>query len=994
MKNNLLLLALTTSIIIFINSAALSQIPNYGAAGNFVFFTTAGAITANSSVSHITGGDVGTNSGAITTFENTTMTGVFHIGDAITAQAVIDLRAAFDTLETRVSTTPPHATSFGAGETLPPGVYSLAGATSIAGNLILDGQHNPNSIFIFLVSGGAFTSGTGSSITLINGASACNVVWAINGAISFAGSSNMMGTFISNNGAFSMAGGSTLVGRAYSTSGALSVTSVSVTIPKECADFIATIWTGVNTDWNNGNNWNNFIVPTAATKLTIPVNINNLYPVINTSNDTVQNIIIKTGASLTIAAGGTLHLSGSINDSGTLDASMGTIEFRGISPQTIAAQTFLNNTVKNLIISNNQVNLLGQQNVTGTLSFGNSNDTLYTNDNLVLKSTATATALIADITNGGTLSANTIIGNVSIERYIGAKRAWRLLSTPIVSGSVSTINNAWQEGATSTDPNPGYGTQITGGSVANGYDQGINSFSSIKIFNPINNSLQNLPSTGTNTALTANPAYFIFVRGNRSTNLLQGTGAALSPTILRMKGSINTGDTVIQINAANFTLVGNPYPAPINFHTLTKVNVPDNMYVWDPYLVGSSGVGGYVTFSWNSGKGSYDSTQSVSPVSRYIQSGEAFFVNSNGIAGTLTFSEINKNAGGSDQVFRELGTTKDASLRVNLFDTNADSTIYLTDGVLTTYNDANTNLVDNNDALKLYNSAENICIGREGKNLAIERRLTITGNDTTFFNLYRLKKQAYKLQFKAEGFNPLGFHAILKDKYLGTLKDTALNTSGTTEIAFKVNTDSASFASDRFSIVFNQEKQVLPFAFLKVNAINEQKDINLGWTVSNEFKIKSYVVEYSKDGITFMDAATILPTDNTGNTASYFWLDKSITTGLHIYRVKCIGTDGKISYSAIVNITIPGNNNEKFIRVNNNVVNTGEVAVYLHNIDKGSYTLKIYSMDGELYDQFNYDHAGDINVHNFTINNRIPSGIYQLILSNTLISYRTSFVKE
>ena len=97
---------------------------------------------------------------------------------------------------------------------------------------------------------------------------------------------------------------------------------------------------------------------------------------------------------------------------------------------------------------------------------------------------------------------------------------------------------------------------------------------------------------------------------------MQGTAAALTPTILRMKGTIKTGDTVINTNAVNYTLVGNPYPAPVNFHTLTKTNVNDNMYVWDPNMAGANGVGAYVSFSWDSNNGRYDSTQSISPVSR------------------------------------------------------------------------------------------------------------------------------------------------------------------------------------------------------------------------------------------------------------------------------------------------------------------------------------------------------------------------------------------
>ena len=528
MKNIIVQATITVIIIFLIPKSDYAQIPNFGAAGNFVFFTTTGAISGGDAKSYITGGDIGTNSGAVTGFANTSMTGVMHIGDPITAQAVKDLNAAFDSINKLISNTPVHGTTFG-GETLPPGVYIINGATNITGTLTLDGHNNPNSCFIFRFYG-AFTTGDAAKIVLINGASACNVAFAVNGAVSFAASSHMQGTFIANNGAFSMAASTTLVGRGYSTTGALGFDQVSVAIPKECSDFIATVWTGANTDWNYMGNWNNFIIPTAATKLTIPINSNNIYPVINTNNDTVQNIIINSGASLTIAAGGSIHVAGSITNAGTFDATLGSIEFQGLSPQTIAAQTFVNNTVKNLIISNNSVNLAGQQNITGRLSFGSSNDTLYTNDNLVLKSSAAGTATVGDITKGGSQTGNAVIGKVSIERYISAKRAWRLIATPIVSSSLATINSSWQEGSTSTDPNPGYGTQITGGTIANGFDQGINGFSSIKLFNNSTNTFQNLPAaTGTNTLLTANPRLFSICTRQQKYQFNAGYGGSTYP---------------------------------------------------------------------------------------------------------------------------------------------------------------------------------------------------------------------------------------------------------------------------------------------------------------------------------------------------------------------------------------------------------------------------------------------------------------------------------
>ena len=983
---------ITALMLFFSPLLNFAQAPNLGAAANFVFFTTDGAVT-NTGLSNINGGDIGSNNGAITGFNNNTISGKIHNADALTNQASKDLLTAYNQMLSTPATVSNHANAFGSTEVLIPGVDNLAGSVSIAGILNLDGQNNTNAVFIFK-STGAFTTSDGAKINLINGASACNVAWVANGAITIAASANMQGTFIANNGAFNMVAGSTLIGRGYSTVGAIGVNAVSVSIPSQCSDFIAIKWIGNNSnnsDWNVAGNWNNIIVPTAGSKITIPFGALP-YPVIDSGINNVLSMTIDSGATLTIT-GIALKIGGQINNSGTFDASKGTIEMNGTLPQSIAANTFANNNLLNLIVSN-KVTLLGQQNITGALSFGSSNNSLFTGDSLTLKSTDVGTARLADITNGGTLSDNVIIGKVTVERYIPARRSWRLLSVPFSAVNMPLINTAWQEGQggnSASNPCPGYGVQITGGTTANGFDQGVSSSSSIKIYNNSTNSFMPLPAaSGTNIPITSYPGYFLFVRGNRSTNLLLGTAAALTPATLRIKGQVFTGDTIININAINPTLVGNPYPSAIDFHALAKKNVNDKMYVWDPKI---NAVGGYVVLSWNTA-GGYDKTSSASTgISQYIQSGEAFFVEStDGInAGSLTIMEKNKNAGGSDFVFKPMIAGK--KLRVDLFAIDVTGKASLSDGVLTTYNDENSNTVDRNDAKKMYNIAENICIGREGKNLAIERRKTIADYDTTFLHLYTLKKQTYQLQITAEGLDSMALHAVIKDNYSGAAKDTALNIGGVTNILFTVNTDTASYAVNRFSIVFKQDVVVLPFTFSLVKADIVSKDIVVNWKVDNELKIKNYKVEISYDGINFTEAFSLSAQANNGSSQTYRWTDKYVADGVHYYRIKSIDINGRYTYSSIVNVIINKSVNEKSIVVYGNILKDNQIVLRLNNIDKGSYYLKLYAIDGNIVKQFFIEHTGGNSTQNFIIN-YIPSGKYEIILSGKNVQYKTYLIKE
>ena len=119
--------------------------------------------------------------------------------------------------------------------------------------------------------------------------------------------------------------------------------SVSIVIPGT--------WSGaVSTSWNTAGNWLCGAIPTTTTNVTIPGSLIN-YPILNTGTGSAQNITIQTGASL-IVTGGTLQIGGVITNNGTVNTGNGTIELTGSSSQTIAAYTFQNNSLNNLIISN------------------------------------------------------------------------------------------------------------------------------------------------------------------------------------------------------------------------------------------------------------------------------------------------------------------------------------------------------------------------------------------------------------------------------------------------------------------------------------------------------------------------------------------------------------------------------------------------------------------------------------------------------------------
>ncbi|TLP70545.1 ice-binding family protein, partial [Maribacter sp. ACAM166] len=208
---------------------AVDALDILGSLKDFALFTSAGAV-ANAATSGIVG-DIGTNAGAISGFLTSTHTnkdgtkGNSYTADAVTKKAVIDLDNAYEKLMLLENTETGHTPAFGSGETINSGVYSIAGAGSLAGTITLDGQNDPNSIFVFKFAG-AFSVAAQSRVILTNGAKRCNVFWlggagVATGAVSIGTFTYMKGTVISHGGACTAGANSSIEGRMLSTGGAI-----------------------------------------------------------------------------------------------------------------------------------------------------------------------------------------------------------------------------------------------------------------------------------------------------------------------------------------------------------------------------------------------------------------------------------------------------------------------------------------------------------------------------------------------------------------------------------------------------------------------------------------------------------------------------------------------------------------------------------------------------------------------------------------------------
>jgi large repetitive protein len=217
-----LLKAFTVVVLFLIPLLNFGQAPNLGVASNFALFTAVGAIN-NSGLTTITG-DIGTNVGAFN-LTGATIIGSSHVADAVSAQAATDVDLAYGSISP-ITCGSVIGTTLGSGQTLLPNVYCLGAASTINGDLTLDGQGDPNSLFIFKIDGALATS-VGSRILLTNSASLCNVYFQVNGEVTLGENSLFQGILLVN-GAIHLLNNATLIGRGLSRTGAINLSANAV----------------------------------------------------------------------------------------------------------------------------------------------------------------------------------------------------------------------------------------------------------------------------------------------------------------------------------------------------------------------------------------------------------------------------------------------------------------------------------------------------------------------------------------------------------------------------------------------------------------------------------------------------------------------------------------------------------------------------------------------------------------------------------------------
>jgi hypothetical protein len=145
--------------------------------------------------------------------------GATHVGDTQAMQAQAALTTAYNFAASRPTTATVSADL--GGQTLVAGAYRSPATMSLTGTLTLDGQNDPNSVFIFQA-GSDLIAATDSRVTLIRGAQPCNVFWQVSSSATLNTRSRFIGSILALQSA-TLGEGAFVAGRVLARNGAVTL---------------------------------------------------------------------------------------------------------------------------------------------------------------------------------------------------------------------------------------------------------------------------------------------------------------------------------------------------------------------------------------------------------------------------------------------------------------------------------------------------------------------------------------------------------------------------------------------------------------------------------------------------------------------------------------------------------------------------------------------------------------------------------------------------
>lgn len=221
--------ALMASSLLMITSVASAVIVPTVDLGTAEDFSVLGYTTVTNTGASTLQGSVGVSPGTSITGFPPGVAASIEAATTVASAAQGDSKLAYDDAFGRVTTG--ETTADLGGLTLVGGVYaaSAKGPLSLTGTLTLDGEGNPNSVFIFQTDS-TLTTASGSIVSLINGAQPCNVFWQVGSSATLGTGSDFIGNILAL-ASVTVTTGADVQGRALAQTGAVTLDTNDFTQP-------------------------------------------------------------------------------------------------------------------------------------------------------------------------------------------------------------------------------------------------------------------------------------------------------------------------------------------------------------------------------------------------------------------------------------------------------------------------------------------------------------------------------------------------------------------------------------------------------------------------------------------------------------------------------------------------------------------------------------------------------------------------------------------
>jgi len=655
---------------------------------------------------------------------------------------------------------------------------------------------------------------------------------------------------------------------------------------------------------------------------------------INDANTGAININNTFTNSSTAAAfnqsAGTININNSYTNNGTFKATAGLVNINQTGAQSLVDNSTVDKgtTFFNVHVQNGGTKTLsgsgaGQFHVgsNGVMTMVSTTD-LASNGFLTINS---------DVTGSGTVTVVPgdchITGNVTVQRYVTANRAYRLVSSPVFTGGDGTGNiysinylltNAYLVGS-------GGGFDKTGNPTLFLFRENltpqITTFlnSNYRGIADISGTPYGMNDTDYPTAnIPVGDGYLFYFRGSRkqaSLATLTTAGAAATTDTLNAVGTLNVGNITVRnwytplLSTLGYTnvstdntvwgmnLVGNPYASSIDWDKYSTSAIPVTQlspFTYKLIPTGAQGAGNYDVYQ--AGAPGQTGSQGT-PNANIIASGEGFFVRAYDATAKLTFTEAAKSnfvpTGFSLYMGKPAVAAVPQFFRLQL----AMDTIN-TDGIIVNFVDGAKTAFDLKEdaAYKVGTGKVSLSsLSSDKVSLAINA-LPLAGQGQVIpLKVSATADGAYSLNMKQISGIPQIYDVWLKDAFT---KDS-VNMRITKTKSFNIALADSNTYKNRFSIVLSQDP-ALAYKLLSFNADKaNNKQVQLVWNTANEQNYTHFTVERSTDGGTTFDVIGSL---TSSDQSTYSLLDKSPLNGTNLYRLKQVDFNNTISYSNIIPI--------------------------------------------------------------------------------------------